>query len=142
MPADTNDSSARTARVNEAIAAYLEAADAGKTPSAEDFIAEHRDIATELTSFLANSKHFERWFASFPSASNVSIEQANEAHLPSSNEPSSKTVAAPTEMTSRYFGDYELLEEIARGGMGVVYLAGIGGGRNGSVCHFNILGLT
>ena len=43
--------SAREQRVNEAIAAYLEAADAGRALDRQTFIAGHPEIATELEAF-------------------------------------------------------------------------------------------
>lgn len=43
MSDETNELSTREQRVNELIAAYLEAVDAGEAPDAKEFIAAHRD---------------------------------------------------------------------------------------------------
>jgi hypothetical protein len=47
MTPDANDASGRAPRVDEAIAAYLEAADAGRPPEQSEFLARHADIAGE-----------------------------------------------------------------------------------------------
>ncbi len=60
MSGETNDPSAREQRVNEAIAAYLEAVDAGESPDPNEFVAQHSDIATELGAFFANRDEFDR----------------------------------------------------------------------------------
>jgi serine/threonine-protein kinase len=78
-------------------------------------------VATELADFFANQERLEQLAAPLRAAAPVEAPLTREdPTLP----PSQGTVDGPPVGTRvRYFGDYELLEEIARGGMGVVYKA-------------------
>ncbi|HKI36493.1 MAG TPA: serine/threonine-protein kinase [Gemmataceae bacterium] len=87
-------------RLDEVIADYLEAAEAGRAPGRDEWLLRHPDLADDLRAFLADREGFLR--------------AAGELAAPAASSPLG---------TVRYFGDYELLEEIARGGMGVVYRA-------------------
>ena len=100
-------------RVNEVIAAYLREADAGRTPDRAELLARHPDLADELRSFFAGHDQ-----ACCPRRA-PGGRPKRRPQVPPGEAPAA---AAPLR-TVRYFGDYELLEEIARGGMGVVYWA-------------------
>jgi WD40 repeat protein len=71
-------------------------------------------LAEELRSFFANRDAFRRLAGPIPAA--VPSDAPTVA-------PGEAGGAVPPLGTVRYFGDYELLEEVARGGMGVVYRA-------------------
>src|SRR5277367_2493649 len=88
--------------LDDVIAAYLKAVETGAVPNPRSVIARYPAFAKELGEFFADQQGFQ--------------------HLA---EPIRAAVAGapPLGTEIRYFGDYELLEEIARGGMGVVYLA-------------------
>jgi WD40 repeat protein len=104
--------------VDVILAEYLRAADAGTAPDRAALLHRHPGHAEELRAYFADCDRVEPLAAPLREAVAAA--------------PDDTAVLAPGAVTSRlgvpadvgcYFGDYELLDEIARGGMGVVYRA-------------------
>jgi WD40 repeat protein/HEAT repeat protein len=103
----------RDQRVDEAIAEYLAACEADAPPDRDAFLAEHPDLADSLRAFLADHDRIRQAAPPPRAAGETATLPPGETRRPT----------VPPLDTIKYFGDYELLEEIARGGMGVVYRA-------------------
>src|SRR5262245_45211051 len=121
MTTEPLDPAAREERVNEVIAAYLQAAQAGRPPDREELLAAHPDLAAELAEFFADQDRFDHLAGPLRA-----VAAAGGPPPPADGVPTlapGEAPAAPPGTRVRYFGDYELLEEVAQGGMGVVYRA-------------------
>src|SRR5262245_53237303 len=91
--------------LDEILGAYLEAIETGSAPPREEFLARHPELADDLSAFLTDQDRFDALVAPLvtPTA----------GHTPAD------VNLAP----GQTLGNYLILEEIARGGMGVVFKA-------------------
>jgi tRNA A-37 threonylcarbamoyl transferase component Bud32 len=139
-------------RLDDVIAAYLEAVESGSSVDRDKLQAEHPDLAEELSIFFANQDHLARLTAPlrdgttgnpayeqgaldceldhpgcaatvpFPGVAAVEGENGRARRAGSRGQREADPSQA-RESRVNYFGDYELIEVIAQGGMGVVYKA-------------------
>jgi eukaryotic-like serine/threonine-protein kinase len=125
--------------LGEAIAAYLTTQERGESANRAALLAQHPAVALELAQFFANHDRFailaDRWSSEptaepQPSSRGGAETEASAGSATLSVSPGDRDAAEvaarnneTVEPCLRRFGDYELLEEIARGGMGIVYRA-------------------
>ena len=121
----------REQRLNEVIAGYLEDLEAGRHPDREGLIARHPDLADELGSFFANRERMEQLTAPFrerrpgdemPSVLPFPPVAPRPIDHPETLTGTPELEGGPSGRVG-YFGDYELVEVIAEGGMGVIFKA-------------------
>jgi WD40 repeat protein len=97
------------------IADYVQQVERGQVPDREAMLLRHLDLADRLRAFFADYDRLDRQGAELRLSADPDRTVGQASDLPESPDPNLPRV--------RYFGDYELLEVIARGGMGVVYKA-------------------
>jgi serine/threonine protein kinase/WD40 repeat protein len=97
------------------IADYLEAVDNGQVLDRDGLLLRHPALAEPLRAFFADHDRMARLAA--PGRAADPVVAAAETLAPG------EAAVDSTPPRVRYFGDYELLQEIARGGMGVVFKA-------------------
>jgi tetratricopeptide (TPR) repeat protein len=101
MPPSFSTVDDRELPLDEVLATYHRAAAMGQPPSRQALFDAHPELADALHDFFADADHIERLAAPLRAAVTV----------------------GPSQIPQPELGDYELLAEIAHGGMGVVYRA-------------------
>src|SRR5262245_41623580 len=95
----------REQRLDRVLADYLHADQGGSPPNREELLKQHPDLADDLRSFFRNREAIDRIAGSIKEQWPEMAETIGASDSPT----------AGAGATIRYFGDYELLEEIARG---------------------------
>ncbi len=106
-------------RLDRILAEYLEAIESGNDQNPSDWYARYSEFASQLQEFIAGQARLRDVVER--AAAGLALQGADAPTLLGNVAPESMSHEAAHHL--RYFGDYELLDEIARGGMGVVFRA-------------------
>jgi len=104
-------------KLGRIVKVYLEAVERGENPSAEEWISRHAEFAQPLRDFFASRQQLGELLQQAKNSA------GSEQTMDSAPGGAATKLSANSASRLRYFGDYELESEIARGGMGVAFRA-------------------
>jgi len=106
----TPDPTDRDDRLNEVLLAYVEACESGREPDRAELLTAHPDLRDDLAAFFTGRDEIERLAGPVRNHNRHTVDDA----------PENRSV--PDSELGR-LGDFRLVREVGRGGMGVVYEA-------------------
>jgi serine/threonine protein kinase/Flp pilus assembly protein TadD len=115
MGANPSEAVSREQHLDEVLFAYLRAVESGQAPDRQELLARYPELAPELTEFFAEQERFDRVVAPLRGlAQQVAGGSGGDGVAPT---------AAEAGVVTGVLGDFRIIREVGRGGMGVVYEA-------------------
>src|SRR5262249_55869024 len=115
-PSSSSDSS-RQGLLEEVLGAFMHRLDRGEAVDREQLLAQHPEVAEELRSYFGGIEEVERL------GRQARGEEALETPPCRLTGEGQREGIPPADGLAGRVGDYELLEQISQGGMGVIYKA-------------------